>query len=514
MALGRRGAGCNREAVPVKITAIFVVASLTLLGSGMETEGLVQGAVQHLQRGVELVEANELQAAIAELDQAVALEPGNPRIRYYLGRALYGTGQYEQALEHLAIGLPAAADPSAFGLIMGQSLIELRRLKEARTALDGAAALRPNYPPIQLQLAQVCYRAGNVDAALQKLAETARLAPQWPVPRLQAASIAAEKGDAVTAAELFKAALDINAGLPLIWIRLGDNLEANLDYEGAIQAYRSAIEISPDTLAPQLALAYLFFNRQQFDDAAAVLNELLQRVPGDPQILLPIGEIQMIEGKYEAALETIQSALRALERTSAPAPQQGSGQQDALRLRALELQAKTLTSLDRVTEAAAAARALLATNPSNLDGLFVLGTVLLRSGNQEGRDHLSRFQRLSDVREHRELAYDFYRRGRDPERAAAEFEQALAIEPQDAAALTGFGMVRLAQGNAGAAIELLAQAREAGATSVEWHREWILALHAAERSDEATQIWQQVRAAGVTLGPRVWAALGKHQGAC
>ena len=514
MALGRRGTGGNREAVSVKTTTTFVVVSLAFLGPGTGMEELVQGASQHLQRGVELLDANQPQAAIAELDQAVELEPGNPRIRYYLGRALYLTGQYEKALEHLTTGLPVAADPSAFGLIMGQSLIELDRLNEARSALDGAAALRPDYPPIQLQLAQVCYRAGNVDAALQKLAETAELAPQWTVPRLQAASIAAEKGDAATAAELFASTLDISGDLPLIWVRLGDNLEANLDYEGAIQAYRSAIATSPDLLAPQLALAYLFFNRQQFDDAATVLAELLQRVPGDPQILLPVGEIQMIEGQHEAALETIQSALRALERAPAATLQQVGSQRDGLRLRALELQAKTLTSLDRVTEAEAAARTLLAMNPSNLDGLFVLGTVLLRSGNQEGRDHLRRFQRLSDVREHRELAYDFYRRGRDPDRAVAEFEKALVIEPQDAATLTGLGTVRLAQGNAAAAVELLAQAREAGAASVEWYREWILALHAAERSDEATQVWQQVREAGVTLGPRVWAALGNHQGAC
>ena len=75
-------------------------------------EEVVQGATQHLRRGVELLDSNQPQAAIAELDQAVTLEPGNPRIRYYLGRALYGTGQYEKALEHLAIGLPVAADPS------------------------------------------------------------------------------------------------------------------------------------------------------------------------------------------------------------------------------------------------------------------------------------------------------------------------------------------------------------------------------------------------------------------
>ncbi len=58
------------------------------------------------------------------------------------------------------------------------------------------------------------------------------------------------------------------------------------------------------------------------------------------------------------------------------------------------------------------------------------------------------------------------------------------------------------------------RARAAGAASLEWYREWVLALHAAGRTVEATETWQQVRAAGVILGPRVWAALGQHEGAC
>jgi len=497
---------------------ILVVAALALLGAGTRMQGSAQSATEHLQRGVDLLESNQPQAAIAELDQAVALDPGNPRIRYALGRALYAVGRYEEGLEHLAIGLPRAADRSAFGLIMGQSLIELGRLREARTALDGAAALRPGYAPIHLQLARICYRAGNVEAALQKYAETARIAPQWGVPRLQAASIAAEANDMARAAELFRAALEINPAQPLIWIRLGDTLEANLDFVGAVGAYRSAIERSPELLQARLELAYLFFNRQQFEDAATLLSEIAQRQPDDPQVLLPIAEIQMIAGKHGEALDNIESALGALDGAPTATPQPGLSdtgrQRDVLRLRALELRAKTLTSLNRLGDAEAAARALLAAHPSNLDGLFVLGTVLLRSGNQEGRDHLTAFQRLSDLREHRELAYDFYVRGSDPERAATEFERALAIDSRDAAALTGLGTVRLAQGDADAAIELLTQARETGATSLEWLREWVLALHAVGRTDEATNGWQQARDAGVSLGPRVWAALGRHQGAC
>lgn len=509
----------------MNVAVIVVGLMLPLLTANAALQVSV-AAAPHLQRGIELIDANRPLEAIAELDQAVALDPGDPRIRYNLGRALLAVGRYEDALEHLTIGLPRAADRSAFGLIMGQSLIELGRLTDAQTALDGAAALRPDYAPIRLQLARVCYRAGKVDAALEKLAETAELAPQWTAPRLQAASIAAESGDVVTAAKMFQAALDINPAQPLIWIRLGDALEANLDFEGATRAYRTAVERGPELVQARLALAYFFFNRQQFDDAATVLSELLQTLPDDPQVLLPVAEIQTLEGNHEEALENIEAAMRALgiatpattlqeesarEGDGSPNP---AGSPNPLRLRALELHAKALTSLNRPADAEAAARALLAEDPSNLDGLFVLGTAMLRSGNQDGRDYLTTFQRLSDAREHRELAYDYYVRGKDPERAATEFERALTIDPEDAAALTGLGTVRLAQGDAQAAVELLARAQAAGAASLEWYREWVLALHAVGRTEEARAMWQQTRDAGVSLGPRVWAALGQHQGAC
>ena len=71
MALGRRGTGGNREAVPVKTTTIFIVVSLAFLGPGTGMEELVQGASQHLQRGVELLDANQPQAALAELKQSL-----------------------------------------------------------------------------------------------------------------------------------------------------------------------------------------------------------------------------------------------------------------------------------------------------------------------------------------------------------------------------------------------------------------------------------------------------------
>ena len=58
----------------------------------------LQDAAQHLQRGVELLDSNQVDAAIVELEQAVSLQPRNPRARYELGRALYAAGRYEDEL--------------------------------------------------------------------------------------------------------------------------------------------------------------------------------------------------------------------------------------------------------------------------------------------------------------------------------------------------------------------------------------------------------------------------------
>lgn len=499
----------------------ILFSALLLLGPA----AVVQDAAQHLQRGIELLDSNQVEAAIAELEQAASLQPNNPRVRYHMGRALHAAGRYEDAIEHLTIGLPGAVDPSAFGLLLGRSLIELDRLTAARAALDTAAASRPRYPPIELQLARICYRAGKVDAALERFAHTAEIAPQWNVPRLQAAAVAAEAGNTELAAGFFRAALDIDSAQPLIWIRLGDTLEAQLDYQGAVLAYETAIEIAPDLIQARLSLAYFLFNRQQFDAAGRVLTDLRERLPGDPQILLPIAEIQMIEGEHEGALENIEAALQAIgnSATAAVAAAAAAATPETARanptspplfLRAQELRAKALMSLNRLADAETAAREVLATDPSNLDGLFVLGTALVRAGNLQGREHLTAFQRLSDAREHRELAHEYYARAGDPVRAATEFERALAIDPDDAGALTGLATVRLALGDAGDAIELLDRARAAGAASLEWYREWILSLDAAGRTAEATEVWRQIRATGVILGPRVWAALGQHEGAC
>jgi len=467
-----------------------------------------------LQRGINLLSADRLDEAIAVLERAATLDPESSGVRYYLGRTLHAARRHEEAVHHLEIGLPDATDPGAFQLIVGQALIELDRLVEARAALDAAAVELPELAEIRFHLARICYRAGDVDAALEGLARVAATAPQWTAPLVEAAEIAAAQGDHVAEAAQWSAVLAIEPTQSGFWIRYADSLMSQADSEAALEAYQTAIRTDPASPVPQMAIAYFFFNQQRFAEAERALYEVLQRAPGHPLALLPLADVLRIDGRQEEALEVVEAALWSIDMT-APAPRSADPTAlGFLQINALEVHCRVLTALNRIDEAEATARALLAADPSNIGGLFTLGTALVRSGNPEGREYLRAFQKLSAAAEKRDMASQYFYLSGDPERAVTEYEKALAIDPEDAPALTGLAAVQLALGDAARAIETLAKAREAGDDSPDWYLQWVLALDAVGRTDEADRAWLEAREQGMSLGPRVWAALGHHEGAC
>jgi tetratricopeptide (TPR) repeat protein len=501
--------------IAAAVLGVLLSAPTLAPASGAQQQATPQQEARLLvQRSINLLSADRLDEAIGTLERAVTLDPENPEVRYYLGRALHATERHEEALRHLEIGLPNAPDPGAFQLVIGLTLIELDRLVEAREALDAAAVAQPELTEIPFHLARICYWAGDIEAALEGFARVAAAAPGWTAPLLEAADIAASQGDHVTEAAQLSALLAIEPRRSNLWIRYADALMSQADSKGALRAYETAIRNDPASPSPHLAIAYFFFNEQRFEEAELALYEVLQRAPGHPLALLPLADVLRIDGRQEEALEALEAAQWSIEMTAPARPGPDSALLSSLEINALEVRCRVLTSLNRVEEAEAAARALLAADPSNTDGLFTLGTALVRSGDPEGREYLQTFQKLSTAREKRDTASRYFYLSGDPERAVTEYEKALAIDPEDALALTGLGTVQLALGDAAQALETLASAREAGDDSPDWYLGWVLALNASGRTDEANQAWLEARERGMTLGPKAWAALGRHQGAC
>ena len=146
----------------MRVTRCLVVVAVTMVATlALTSTGAPQGqAEQHLQRGVELLEAGHLAEAIDELQHAVALQPGDARAQYQLGRALSTAGRQTAAAEHLRAALENTDEPGAVHFLLGQVLLETGDLEAAHVSLEEAASSRPAYPPIDFYRAELCTASG------------------------------------------------------------------------------------------------------------------------------------------------------------------------------------------------------------------------------------------------------------------------------------------------------------------------------------------------------------------
>ncbi len=472
--------------------------------------GLGQSAAEHLASGVDLLQQNQAKEAIVELEEALRLDPESSATHFHLGRALLAVGQLERAAGELQSALPGSADPGAVRYQLGLVRFAQDRWADAWTELTLALQSRPDLRPAEYQRAEVCYRIGAVSEARRRLEDLAAVTPRWTGPELRAAELASEAGNAREAAEWLARAIEIDPERPGLWQRRGDALAAAFDNEAAEAAYRRAVDLAPDVVAGRVALGYHLFNVQRFEAAERVLQEALRRRPGDPAVQLPYTEAVLYQGRGEEALAVIEQAIATIAGASTTL-EHGVG---ALRVGALELQAKILIKLGRLDEAEQVARALLEVAPRNVQGHFDLGTVLQRRGDPDGVAHLRTFKKLSDGREHRELGDEYLRLAGDASTAEREYRAALEIDSLDMGASVGLARALLMSGDPSAAAGHLENARAQGADTVEWHRAWVLALYAAGRFEEARTAWEAARRQGMVLGPAVWAILREAPGAC
>ncbi len=95
------------------------------------------------QRGTELLQSGDYNAATVPLAQARDRDPDKASIREALGRAYFRSAQFEAAAAEFAAVVERAPTDDYALFCLGRSLQELGRHSEARHPLALAACLRP-----------------------------------------------------------------------------------------------------------------------------------------------------------------------------------------------------------------------------------------------------------------------------------------------------------------------------------------------------------------------------------
>jgi tetratricopeptide (TPR) repeat protein len=124
---------------------------------------------------------------------------------------------------------------------------------------------------------------------------------------LNMARLYSEQGDAKRAAEVLND-IPVDDRSPRIEFALGASYEQLKKNKEAVAAYHRALDMDPDNLDTDRALANALLNDGQLDEALKVLNAIVTAEPQDAQSQVRISEIQRRQGQYDQALKTLEKA--------------------------------------------------------------------------------------------------------------------------------------------------------------------------------------------------------------
>jgi tetratricopeptide (TPR) repeat protein len=196
--------------------------------------------------------------AIEHMEQAVRLSAGDPRLVQRLGRMYLELGRLEEAEKHSIWALQLQRDSEDVWALRGDCLRASGHDDEALAAYHRALALRPDFPEVQLQAAEIYSADRRFDRVLATL------------DRLQ---------DGVGVDETL-ARVDMLQGIAMR--QLGRTEEARRCFA------RAAVK-DPDDASPHLEIASLAQQRGEFDAAERSLAVAVRLNPDS------LGEGQWLE---------------------------------------------------------------------------------------------------------------------------------------------------------------------------------------------------------------------------
>jgi tetratricopeptide (TPR) repeat protein len=108
---------------------------------------------------------------------------------------------------------------------------------------------------------------------------------------------------------LFRKALGMEPGNPLLWLNLGIAQQRTGDYEDAIESFHRAIAITDDIADAWLSMGLIYYEMEEFELAEECYHSALLRNEDDPRIWNNLGVLYFTEGSFEDARGCFEQAV-------------------------------------------------------------------------------------------------------------------------------------------------------------------------------------------------------------
>ncbi len=248
----------------------------------------------------EVPTAAAMHADFARMGQSHALAlpfPGkyylNPRRNYFkLGAAFYWAGYPERALPYLEETL--RAHPANWKALQAVARIqmELDRDQDALRSFEQLIEMRRDYPPAFVGAGEVYAKLEDPPNARRMFQRAVEIDAKCADAMNQLGLLAAGANDLAEARQWFQRAIEAQRDHPGAINNLGVLYAKTGQPNDSIAAFRYGIKMNPDDDELYLNLARIYVTMGEREKARAVLNELMERKPGNATATKALRELE------------------------------------------------------------------------------------------------------------------------------------------------------------------------------------------------------------------------------
>jgi len=285
--------------VPAAIWLVFSLATIQLtLSSWRDNLSLWTWAVERAPRSdtpltnlaLEYTDLGQFQRGAALAQQAINLTPENADAWDNFGLALFRMGEYADAQSAFEKATSLKPQNALYWNNLAGSLREQDRLAEAaKMLIEQALQLDPNLPSAHLNLGIVYLKADRPDLAVQALQNAIILLP--PV-------------DAADAQDFLQQTQE-----PDRWLRMGNLMLQNQQYETAAQAFDTAAQLGASYVEAAVGFSSALIGLKDWQNAVQVLQQAIEKVPEDARLFNNLGVVNREQGDIESARQLFKKAL-------------------------------------------------------------------------------------------------------------------------------------------------------------------------------------------------------------
>jgi tetratricopeptide (TPR) repeat protein len=264
--------------IAIRAAILWLLFSLTR--ATLAQEYLPPSSEAKIAVGVAALKSGDLDGADKVFSEALQQGIKHPLVYHNLGIIAQQRGQPLKAVTRFRQALVLQPGFGPAHLLLGSSLLALKRNAEALRELQRAVKLMPQEPQAYLQLAKAYEAFENWIAAVEQLQKLVELAPQEPEYSYQLG-----RAWMKLSGWSYQQISQLDPHSARLQQALGQEYAVQEKYDLALSAFQKAAQYDPKLPEIHLAIALLCLELKRFDDALAAINVELGLVAGSKAAL-------------------------------------------------------------------------------------------------------------------------------------------------------------------------------------------------------------------------------------